>query len=168
MTINIDRPGNHLQRGGTKDAVWYVIPYLWLPLEKYAQIIVELAATVPGAKLYYSGSPKPLPCDDAVFTTDHINSFRSEEATYAEDGKAFCWYELSDSETLEKVVSMLDDGATIAVLDDKGVVFTVEMFECGFFDMVICSHRERLQIDGFCGGNYYVEPYSGGGMEELS
>ncbi len=164
----IDRPGSHLQRGGTEDAVWYVIPGLWLPLERYAQIIEELAATVPGAKLYYTGSPKPLPCDDAAFTTDHVNSFRSEEATCAEDGKAFCWYELSDSESLKETVSMLDDGLIIAIFDDNGVVFTVEMIEWGSFNMVICSRRGIIPRDGFCRGKYHAEPYSGGGMEELS
>ncbi len=162
----VDRP--NLQRGGTKDAVWYVIPGLWLPLEGYAPIIEELAATVPNAKLYHTDSPKTLPCGDAAFTTDHIHSFRSEEATYAEDGKAFCWYELSDSESLKEAVSMLDDGKIIAIFDDTGIVFTVEMIEWGHFNMVICSPRGRLPIDGFCGGKYYVEPYSGGGMEELS
>jgi hypothetical protein len=162
----VDRP--NLQRGGTKDAVWYVIPGLWLPLEGYAPIIEELATTAPGAKLYHTGSPKPLPCGDAAFTTDHIHSFRSEEATYTEDGKAFCWYELSDSESLKEAVSMLDDGKIIAIFDDTGIVFTVEMIEWGHFNMVICSPRGRLPIDGFCGGKYYVEPYSGGGMEELS
>jgi hypothetical protein len=162
----VDRP--NLQRGGTKDAVWYVIPGLWLPLEGYAPIIEELAATVPGAKLYHTGSPKPLPCGDAAFTTDHIHSFRSEEATYTEDGKAFCWYELKDGEALKEAVSMLDDGKIIAIFDDTGIVFTVEMIEWGHFNMVICSPRGRLPIDGFCGGKYYVEPYSGGGMEELS
>jgi hypothetical protein len=162
----VDRP--NLQRGGTKDAVWYVIPRLWLPLEGYAPIIEELAATVPNAKIYHTDSPKPLPCGDAAFTTDHIHSFRSEEATYTEDGKAFCWYELSDSEALKEAVSMLDDGKIIAIFDDTGIVFTVEMIEWGHFNMVICSPRGRLPIDGFCGGRYYVEPYSGGGMEELS
>jgi hypothetical protein len=162
----VDRP--NLQRGGTKDAVWYVIPGLWLPLEGYAPIIEELAATVPNAKLYHTGSPKPIPCGDAAFTTDHVNSFRSEEATYTEDGKAFCWYELSDSEALKEAVSRLDDDKIIAIFDDTGIVFTVEMIEWGHFNMVICSPRGRLPIDGFCGGKYYVEPYSGGGMEELS
>lgn len=162
----VDRP--NLQRGGTKDAVWYVIPGLWLPLEGYAPVIEELAATVPNAKIYHTDSPKPLPCGDAAFTTDHIHSFRSEEATYTEDGKAFCWYELSDSESLKEAVSMLDDGKIIAIFDDTGIVFTVEMIEWGHFNMVICSPRGRLPIDGFCGGKYYVEPYSGGGMEELS
>ena len=164
----IDRPGNHLQRGGTEDAVWYVIPGLWLPLERYAQIIEELAATVPNAKLYHTGKPKPIPCADAAFTTDHVNSFRSEKATYAEDGKAFCWYELSDSESLKEAVSRLDDDKIIAVFDDTDIVFTVEMIEWGSFNMVICSRRGYLAADGFCGGKYYVEPYSGGGMEELS
>jgi hypothetical protein len=162
----VDRP--NLQRGGTKDAVWYVIPGLWLPLEGYAPIIEELAATVPNAKIYHTDSPKPLPCGDAAFTTDHIHSFRSEEATYTEDGKAFCWYALKDGEALKEAVSMLDDGKIIAIFDDTGIVFTVEMIEWGHFNMVICSPRGRLPIDGFCGGKYYVEPYSGGGMEELS
>lgn len=162
----VDRP--NLQRGGTEDAVWYVIPGLWLPLEGYAPVIEELAAAVPNAKIYHTDSPKPLPCGDAAFTTDHIHSFRSEEATYTEDGKAFCWYELSDSESLKEAVSMLDDGKIIAIFDDTGIVFTVEMIEWGHFNMVICSPRGRLPIDGFCGGKYYVEPYSGGGMEELS
>lgn len=164
----IDRPGNHLQRGGTEDAVWYVIPGLWLPFERYAQIIEELAAIVPNAKLYHTGKPKPIPCTDAAFTTDHVNSFRSEKATYAEDGKAFCWYELSDSKALKEAVSRLDDDKIIAIFDDTGIVFTVEMIEWGSFNMVICSRRGYLAADGFCGGKYYVEPYSGGGMEELS
>ncbi len=164
----IDRPGNHLQRGGTEDAVWYVIPGLWLPFERYAQIIEELAAIVPNAKLYHTGKPKPIPCTDAAFTTDHVNSFRTEKATYAEDGKAFCWYELSDSESLKEAVSRLDDDKIIAVFDDTDIVFTVEMIEWGSFNMVICSRRGYLAADGFCGGKYYVEPYSGGGMEELS
>ena len=164
----VDRPGDHLQRGGTEDAVWYVIPGLWLPFEGYAQIIEELAATVPGAKLYHTGSPKPLPCDDAAFTTDHIHSFRAEEATYAENGKAFCWYELSDNESLKEAVSMLDDGMIISIFDNNGVVFTVEMFEWGSFNMVICSRRGIIPRDGFCRGKYHAEPYSGGGMEELS
>lgn len=164
----IDRPGNHLQRGGTEDAVWYVIPGLWLPFERYAQIIEELAATVPNAKLYHTDKPKPIPCTDAAFTTDHVNSFRSEKATYAEDGKAFCWYELSDSKALKEAVSRLDDDKIIAIFDDTDIVFTVEMIEWGSFNIVICSRRGYLAADGFCGGKYYVEPYSGGGMEELS
>ena len=164
----IDRPGNHLQRGDTEDAVWYVIPGLWLPFERYAQIIEELAAIVPNAKLYHTGKPKPIPCTDAAFTTDHVNSFRSEKATYAEDGKAFCWYELSDSESLKEAVSRLDDDKIIAVFDDTDIVFTVEMIERGFFNMVICARRGRIPRDSFCDGKFHTEPYSGGGMEELS
>jgi len=164
----IDRPGNHLQRGGTEDAVWYVIPGLRLPLECYAQIIEELAAIVPNAKLYHTGKPKPIPCTDAAFTTDHVNSFRSEESTYAEDGKAFCWYELSDSKALKEAVSMLDDDKIIAIFDDTDIVFTVELIERGSFNMVICSRRGRIPRDSFCDGKFHTEPYSGGGMEELS
>lgn len=169
----VDRPGNHIQRGGTEDAVWYVIPGLWLPFERYAQIIEELAAIVPNAKLYHTGKPKPIPCTDAAFTTDHVNSFRSKKATYAEDGKAFCWYELSDSESLKEAVSRLDhgnplNGNMIAICDDNGMVFTVELIERGFFNMVICSRRGRIPRDSFCDGKFHTEPYSGGGMEELS
>lgn len=174
----IDRPGNHLQRGGTEDAVWYVIPGLWLPmyenLENYTQIIEELSSTVEGAKLYHTRCRvRPLPCADAAFTTDHIHSFRAEDTTYAGGGSAFCWYELNDREALKNAVSTLDHeiplcGNMIAICDDEGMVFTVELIEWGSFNMVICSRRGYLAADGFCGGKYYVEPYSGGGMEELS
>ena len=174
----LDRPGLRLQRGGTIDAVWYVIPGLCLPihedLEEYTQIIEELASTVEDAKLYHTDyQVKSLPCSDAAFTTDHIHSFRSEETVYAGEGTGFCWYELHDRESLKKAVKALDHGTPlngnmIAVCDNDGIVFTVEMIEAGDFNMVICSRRGNLQKDGFCGGKYYTEPYSGGGMEELS
>ncbi len=171
----VSRP--NLQRGGTEDAVWYVIPGLWLPmnqnLEDYTQIIEELASTVPNVKLYHTGSSKHLPCDDADYTTDHIHSFRSEEAVYAEDGKVFCFYELSNGEALKKAVSRLDhgnlqNGNMIAICDDEGVIFTVELIEKGSFNMVICSRRGELNQFSFCGGKFHIEPYSGGGMDELS
>ncbi len=171
------RPGLNLQRGGTKDAFWYVIPDLWLPMDKnledYTKIVEELAATVPNAKLYHTGSPQLLHCADAAFITDHIHSFRSEKTVFAEEGKAFCWYKLSDCEALKTAVSRLDHGTLlsgnmIAICDDKGVVFTVELIERGYFNMVICSHRGKLEQFSFCGGKYHIEPYSGGGMDELS
>lgn len=167
----VDRP--NLQRGGTKDAVWYVIPGLWLPLENYAPIIEELAATVPNAKLYHTDSPKPLSCADAAFTTDHIHSFRSPGTVRTMDGTAFCWYPLSDREALKKAVSRLDhgnplSGNMIAICDNDGMIFTVELIERGSFNMVICSRRGIIPRDGFCRGKYHAEPYSGGGMEELS
>ncbi len=171
----VDRP--NLQRGGTEGAVWYVIPGLWLPmnenLEDYTQIVEELAATVPNAKLYHTGSPKPLPCDDAAFTTDHIHSFRSPDTVYTMDTTAFCWYLLPDRNALKDAVSRLDQGTPlsgnmIAVCDDTGIVFTIELIERGYYNMVICSRRGRIPRDSFCGGKYHAEPYSGGGMEELS
>jgi len=174
----VDRPGLHLQRGGTRDAVWYVIPGLWLPmnenLEDYTQIVEELASTVEGAKLYHTDyRVQPLPCDDAAFTTDHIHSFRSEETVFAGEGSVFCWYELQGREDLKKCIETLDHGTSlngnmIAVCDDDGVVFTVELIESGYFNMVICSSRGILQTHFFGGGKYHAEPYSGGGREELS
>ena len=174
----IDRPGLHLQRGGTKDAVWYVIPGLWLPMhensEDYTQIVEKLSSTVENARLYHTDcQAKPISCADTDFTTDHIHSFRSKETVCAEEGKVFCWYKLHNRESLKKAVETLDHGTPltgnmIAVCDDDGIVFTVEMIEAGYFNMVICSRRGNLQKYGFCGGKYCVEPYSGGGMEELS
>ncbi len=173
----VSRPGLNLQRGGTKDAVWYVIPNLWLPmnqnLEDYTQIIEELAATVPNAKLYYMDSSQPFSFTEADFITDHIHSFRSEKTVYAEDGKAFCFHELRDREALKEAVSRLDHGTLqrgnmIAICDDKDVVFTVELIEKGCFNMVICSHRGKLNRFSFCGDKFHTEPYSGGGMDELS
>lgn len=171
----VDRP--NLQRGGTKDAVWYVIPGLWLPmnerLEDYTRIVEELAETVPHAKLYYTEASRFLPCDDAAFTTDHIHSFRSPSTVHTMDGTAFCWYALPDRDALKDAVSRLDhgnplSGNMIALCDDDGTVFTVELIERGYFNMVICSRRGRIPRDSFCGGKFYTEPYSGGGMEELS
>jgi len=174
----IDRPGLRLQRGGTKNAVWYVIPGLGLPThensEEYTQIIKELASAVESAKLYHTDChEKSLPCDDAAFTTDHVHSFRSEDTVYAEEGKVFCWYELHDRENLEKAIETLDHGTPlngnmIAVCDVGGIVFTVEMIEAEYFNMVICSRRGNLQEYSFCNGKYLVWPYSGGGMEEMS
>ncbi len=142
-------------------------------LEDYTRIVEELVATVPNAKLYHIGKPKPIPCTDASFTTDHIHSFRSPSTVYTMDGTVFCWYLLPDRNALKDAVSRLDQGTPlsgnmIAVCDDAGVVFTVELIESGSFNMVICSRRGYIPTDGFCGGKYYVEPYSGGGMEELS
>jgi len=174
----VDQPGLRLQRGGTRDAVWYVIPGLWIPmhenLEDYTQIVEELASTVEGAKLYHTDyRVQPLPCDDAAFTTDHIHSFRSEETVFAGEGSVFCWYELQGREDLKKYIETLDHGTSlngnmIAVCDDDGVVFTVELIESGYFNMVICSRRGILQTHVFGGGKYHAEPYSGGGMKELS
>ena len=171
------RPGLNLQRGGTKDAFWYVIPDLWLPMDKnledYTKIVEELAATVTNAKLYHTGSPRLIPCADASFTTNHIHSFRSEKTVCAQEGKAFCWYELSNREALKEAVSRLDHGNTlwgnmIAICDDEGVIFTVELIEKGCFNMVICSRRGNIPKNTFCHGKYLIEPYSGGGMDELS
>jgi len=174
----VDRPGLRLQRGGTKDAVWYVIPGLWLPMhensEDYTQIIEELASAVENAELYHTDyRVQSLPCDDAAFTTDHIHSFRSEETVYAGDTTAFCWYPLPNREALKKAVETLDHGTLrngnmIAVCDGDGVVFTVELIESGSFNMVICSRRGEIPKNSFCRGKYHTEPYSGGGMEELS
>lgn len=173
----VSRPGLNLQRGGTKDAVWYVIPNLWLPmnqnLEDYTQIIEELAATVPNAKLYHMNSSQTHPCTEGDFITDRIHSFRSDKTVYAEEGKAFCWNKLSNHESLKEAVSRLDHGTLqsgnmIAICDDKDVVFTVELIEKGCFNMVICSRKGKLNQFSFCGGKFYTEPYSGGGMDELS
>ena len=174
----VDRPGLHLQRGGTRDAVWYVIPGLWLPmnenLEDYTQIVEELASTVEGAKLYHTNyRVQSLPCDDAAFTTDHIHSFRSEETVFAGEGSVFCWYELQGREDLKKCIETLDHGTSlngnmIAICDGESIVFTVELIESGSFNMVICSRRGKIQKNIFCSGKYHTEPYSGGGREELS
>ncbi len=172
----VDRP--NLQRGGTKDAVWYVIPNLCLPmnehLKDYTEIIEDLVHTVPNAKLYHhTGDMRPLPNKEASCTTKYIHSFRTENTTYAGGNSAFCWYLLPNRNALAEAVSRLDHGTPlsgnmIVICDDNGVVFTVELIERGCYNMVICSRRGRLPINGFCGGRYYVEPYSGGGMEELS
>lgn len=173
----VDRPGLHLQRGGTKDAVWYVIPDIWLPMNKnlddYTQIVEELASTVPNAKFYHTQSSHFFSCDDAAFTTEHIHSFRSEETVYADAGKAFCWYELSTHEALKEAMSRLEhgnlySGNMIAICDNDGVVFTVELIERGHYNLIICSRRGKISRFDFCDGKFYSEPYSGGGIDELS
>lgn len=167
-----DRPGLNLQRGGTKDAFWYVIPNLWLPmnerLEDYTRIVEELAETATNAKLYHTDLSQIIPCCDADFTTEQIYSFCSDKPVFAEEGKAFYWHELKDREALKNAISRLDHGNMIAICDNEGMVFTVELIERGYFNMVICGHRGRIPICSFCHGKFYAEPYSGGGMDELS
>lgn len=174
----VDRPGLRLQRGGTKDAVWYTAPFLAYPNDPeaagdLADILFEISQSVTNANIYYTrGVAMSPPDDNTAFKTDYVHSFLSEDTIFADENSSFCWYYLPTRDDLKNIIESHDvyyeQNYIFAICDDDGFAYTAEIVEWGIFNLVICSNRGDLQKTHFFNHKYHLNPYTGYGLEELA
>ncbi|MBQ7929655.1 MAG: hypothetical protein IJ334_01360 [Clostridia bacterium] len=181
----IDLPGIRLNRGGSAEGYWYIMPEVGLPmgdwLERFADG-VEILSESYGNEIYvvcdlirgYDEWIDSLyPPENVSFTTDTLPSFRSEEASVREDGKPYEWYRINTREELRNALAYSSPtGFFIAIRDGEGLMFTLEHIEMNEFNLAIHDYRNQIHDERLYRpfhdilGN--IDPYSGNGWEELS
>ena len=181
----IDLPGLRLNRGGSAEGYWYIMPEVGLPmgdwLERFADG-VEILSESYGNEIYvvcdlirgYDEWIDSLyPPENVSFTTDTLPSFRSEEASVREDGKPYEWYRINTREELRNALAYSSPtGFFIAIRDGEGLMFTLEHIEMNEFNLAIHDYRNQIHDERLYRpfhdilGN--IDPYSGNGWEELS
>lgn len=181
----IDLPGLRLNRGGSAEGYWYIMPEVGLPmgdwLERFADG-VEILSESYGNEIYVvcdliRGYDKWIdslyPPENVSFTTDTLPSFRSEEASVREDGKPYEWYRINTREELRNALAYSSPtGFFIAIRDGEGLMFTLEHIEMNEFNLAIHDYRNQIHDERLYRpfhdilGN--IAPYSGNGWEELS
>ncbi len=181
----IDLPGLRLNRGGSAEGYWYIMPEVGLPmgdwLERFADG-VEILSESYGNEIYvvcdlirgYDEWIDSLyPPENVSFTTDTLPSFRREEASVREDGKPYEWYRINTREELRNALAYSSPtGFFIAIRDGEGLMFTLEHIEMNEFNLAIHDYRNQIHDERLYRpfhdilGN--IDPYSGNGWEELS
>ena len=180
----IDLPGLRLNRGGSSEGYWYIMPEVGLPmgdwLERFTDGVEILA---DGNEIYVVCDLMREECDPSIsilyppenvcFTTDTLPSFRSEQASVREDGKPYEWYRISTREELRNALAYSSPtGFYIAVRDEEGLTFTLEHIEKDGFNLVIHDYRGRIHDERLYRPFHdildNIYPYSGNGWEELS
>jgi len=181
----IDLPGLRLNRGGSPEGHWYILPEVGLPmgewLERFADGVEilsesyrnEIYAVCDLVRGYDEWIDSLYPPENVSFTTDTLPSFRSEEASIREDGKPYEWYRIHTREELRNALAYSSaDGFFIAIRDGEGLMFTLEHIEKNGFNLAIHDYRDRIHDERLYRpfhdtlDNLY--PYSGNGWEELS
>lgn len=180
----IDLPGLRLNRGGSSEGYWYILPEVGLPmndwLERFADGVEILA---DGNEMYVVCDPVWEECDpsirslyppeNAAFTTDSLPSFRREQASVRGDGKPYEWYRIDSREELRNALAYSSAvGFFIAVRDKDGLTFTLEHIEKNEFNLVIHDYRNKIHEERLYRPFHdildNIYPYSGNGWEELS
>ncbi len=169
----IDLPGLRLNRGGSSEGYWYIMPEVGLPmgewLERFADGVEILA---DGNEIYAVGESLCLP-EKAAFTTETLPSFRSEQASVRGDGSLYEWYRLNSRDELKNALMCSSGtGFFIAIRDGEGLTFTLELIEKDGFNLVIHDYRDHIHEERlyrpFHDRLDNIYPYSGNGWEELS
>ena len=180
----IDLPGLRLNRGGSSEGYWYIMPEVGLPmgdwLERFADGVEILA---DGNEVYVVCDLLREECDPSIrslyppenvcFTTDTLPSFRSEQASVREDGKPYEWYRIDSREELRNALAYSSsEGFFIAVRDEDGLTFTLEHIEKNEFNLAIHDYRNQIHEERLYRPFHdildNIYPYSGNGWDELS
>lgn len=180
----IDLPGLRLNRGGSTEGYWYIMPEVGLPagdwLERFADGVIILA---DGNEVYAVCELVREECDpsinvlyppeNAAFTTDTLPSFRSEQASVRSDGRPYEWYRINSREELRNALTYSSaTGFFIAVRDGEGLTFTLEHIEKDSFNLAIHDYRDMIHEERLYRPLHdildNIYPYSGNGWEELS
>lgn len=173
----VDRPGLRLQRGGTKNSVWYILPHLQCSQvseigEDLTKVLLEISKSVENARFYYTDGISQTNLKNSAFTTDRLHSFRFDEVLLAGEDEAFCWYSLHSEDDICEIFSSHSDSLEtlsymVAICDDNGIAFTAELIKRQSYNLIICSNRGDLSGTSFM-NKYYLDPHTGYGLEELS